>query len=259
MVYDTSTATPVTLAARHLVVPRPDETGTREILDLVLLRNRGDHTRVAPDSLGTTWVGMLPHGSEGLEVGESDVSPDAVVRRRDSLLVSGPIAPGEKQLVLQYHMPAGSREMRLPIQPGARTNVLVEEAGIRVTGPLAVADSQQIQGRSFRRWSGEPTAAGTITIISPQPPGAGQRWLAPLVGLLALGLGAATWWALRRRVPAPVSAGGSRDASSILETLAELDARYAGRDADTPPDEWSAYQERRARLKAELAAALAAR
>lgn len=259
VVYDTSTATPVTLAARHLVVPRPDETGTREILDLVILRNPGDRTRVAPDSLGTTWVGMLPHGSEGLEVGESDVSPDAVVRRGDSLLVSGPIAPGEKQLVLQYHMPAGSREMRLPIQPGARTNVLVEEAGTRVTGPLAVADSQQIQGRSFRRWSGEPSAAGTITIMPPQPPGAGQRWLAPLVGLLALGLGAATWWALRRRVPAPVSAGGSRDASSILETLAELDARYAGRDADTPPDEWSAYQERRAKLKAELAAALAAR
>jgi hypothetical protein len=48
-------------------------------------------------------------------------------------------------------------------------------------------------------------------------------------------------------------------AAAILETLAELDARYAGRDADTPPDEWSAYQERRARLKAELAAALAAR
>ena len=192
-------------------------------------------------------------------MGESDVSPDAVVRRGDSLLVSGPIAPGEKQHVLQYHMPARSRELRLPIQPGARTNVLVEEVGTRVTGPVAIADSQEIQGRSFRRWSGEPAAAGTITITLPQPPGAGQRWLAPLVGLLALGLGAATWWALRRRAPAPVPAGGSPDASSLLDTLAELDARYAGREADTAPDEWSAYQERRARLKAELAAVLADR
>jgi hypothetical protein len=259
VVYDTSARAPVTLAARHLVVPRPDQTGTREILDLVILRNPGDRTRVAPDSLGTTWVGALPHGSEGLEVGESDVSPDAVVRRGDSLLVSGPIAPGEKQLVLQYSMPARSRELRLPIQPGARTNVLVEEAGTRVTGPVAMADSQQIQGRSFRRWSGEPAAAGIITITLPEAPGAGQRWLAPLVGLLALALGAASWWGLRRRAPVPASPGASLDASSLLETLAELDARYAGREAETPAEEWSAYQERRARLKAELAIALAGR
>jgi alanine dehydrogenase len=59
-----------------------------------------------------------------------------------------------------------------------------------------------------------------------------------------------------------VSVGLGADVTVLdtnLQRLAELDARYAGRDADTPPDEWSAYQERRARLKAELAAALAAR
>ncbi|HKU60618.1 MAG TPA: hypothetical protein VJQ44_05320, partial [Gemmatimonadales bacterium] len=192
VVYDTSSRTPVTLAARHLVVPRPDESGTREILDLVILRNAGDRTRVAPDSLGTTWLGTVPSGSEGLDVGESDVSPDAVVRRGDSLLVSGPIAPGEKQLVLQYRMPARERKLELAIPSGARVNVLVEEAGSRVTGPVAVADSQELQGRSFRRWTGVPAAAGRITILLPEPPGAGQRWLAPLVGLLAVGLAGAT-------------------------------------------------------------------
>lgn len=259
LVYDTSSHTPVTLAARHLVVPRPDESGNREILDLVILRNDGERTRVAPDSLGTTWTGTLPRGSEGLDVGESDVSPAAVIRRGDSLLVSGPIAPGEKQLVLQYHMPARSRELRLPIQPGARINVLVEEAGSRVTGPVAMADSQVIQGRSFRRWSGVPSAAGTVTITLPAPPGAGQRWLAPLVAVLGTALAAAAWWALRRRAPARVPAQGGPDPSSLLEALAELDARYADGEAGIPPDEWSAYQERRARLKAQLAAALAGR
>jgi hypothetical protein len=259
VVYDTSSNAPVTLAARHLVVPRPDESGNREILDLVILRNAGDRTRVAPDSLGTSWSGTLPRGSEGLEVGESDVSPEAVVRRGDSLLVSGPIAPGEKQLVLQYHMPAREREMRLPVPPGARINVLVEEAGTRVTGPVAVADSQEIQGRSFHRWSGVPSAAGTVIITLPEPPGAGQRWLAPLVAVLALGLGGAAWWALRRRSSAPALAPGPVNPSQLLEALAELDARYAGREADTPPDEWSAYQERRTSLKAQLAAALAGR
>jgi hypothetical protein len=256
VVYDTSSRTPVTLAARHLVVPRPDESGTREILDLVILRNEGDRTRVAPDSLGTTWVGTLPRGSEGLEVGESDVSPEAVVRRGDSLLVSGPIAPGEKQLVLQYHLPARERELRLQVRPGVRINVLVEEAGTRVTGPVAMADSQQIQGRAFRRWSGVPSDTGIIAVILPQPTGGGQRWLAPLVGILALGLGSAAWWALRRKGPVTAPAHRALEPSPLLEALAELDARYAGREADTPAEEWSAYQERRASLKAQLAVAL---
>jgi hypothetical protein len=259
VVYDTSSTTPVTLAARHLVVPRPGEDGSRELLDLVILSNTGSRTRVAPDSLGTSWAGLLPAGSEGLEVGESDVSPDAVARRGDSLLVSGPIAPGEKQLVLQYHLPPGGRDLRLPVDSGARVNVLVEESGTTVSGPVAMADSQQIQGRSFHRWSGVPRARGFVTITLPGLPGAGQGWLVPLVGLLALALGAATWWALRRPAKAPIAPAPVLDPSSLVEALAELDARYAGREADTPATEWSAYQEQRARLKSELAAALAGR
>jgi hypothetical protein len=259
VVYDTASAAPVTLAARHLVVPRPSEDGSREILDLVILSNTGARTRVAPDSLGTSWAGLLPAGSEGLEVGESDVSPEAVVRRGDSLLVSGPIAPGEKQLVLQYHLPAGGRTLRLPVDSGARINVLVEEPGTTVSGPLAVADSQEIEGRSFHRWSGVPAARGTVTITLPGLPGGGKVWLAPLVGLLALGLGLATWWTLRRPGERAVSVSTTLDPSTLLDALAELDARYAGREAETPAEEWSAYQERRARLKTELAAALAGR
>ena len=67
------------------MVPRPDESGTREILDLVILRNDGDRTRVAPDSLAHHLGRRLPPGSGGMEVGESDVSPDAVVREGDSV------------------------------------------------------------------------------------------------------------------------------------------------------------------------------
>ena len=259
VVYDTSSRAPVSLAARHLVVPRPTEDGSREILDLVILSNSGSRTRVAPDSLGTSWAGLLPAGSEGLEVGESDVSPEAVVRRGDSLLVSGPVAPGEKQLVLQYHLPRGGRELRLPVDSGARVNVLVEETGATVRGPLAVADSQEIQGRSFRRWSGVPAGPGTVSITLPGTPGAGQGWLAPLVGLLALGLGATTWWALRRPRERTASPSMVEDPSVLLEALAELDARYAGREGETSAEEWSAYQDRRARLKSELARALAGR
>jgi hypothetical protein len=49
------------------------------------------------------------------------------------------------------------------------------------------------------------------------------------------------------------------DHAALLDAIARLDARYAGREGDTPAGEWSAYQSRRAALKAELEAALAIR
>ena len=115
VVHDTSSTTPVTVSARHVVVPRPGDDGTREVLDLVLLANAGIRTRVAPDSLGASWSGPLPPASEGLDLGESDVSPDAVTRRGDSVIVSAPISPGEKQLAFQYHLPGGRQTVELPV------------------------------------------------------------------------------------------------------------------------------------------------
>ncbi len=109
VVYDTSTTAPVSVAARHIVVPRPGEDGSRSVLDLIVLRNDGLRARVAPDSLHPSWSGLLPAGSVGLELGESDLSPDAVSRRGDTALVVAPIAPGEKQLALQYLLPRGLR------------------------------------------------------------------------------------------------------------------------------------------------------
>ena len=256
VVYDTSSRAPVRLSGRHLVVARPGEDGARDVLDLLMLGNAGLLARVAPDTQSASWVGPLPPGSEGLDVGEGDVSPDAVRRRGDSLVVSAPIAPGEKQLAVQYRLPAGLRELVLPLgDSGTRVNLLVEESGARVTGPLTPADSQQIQGRSFRRWTGVAAPGATIRVVLPGPPGTPTGWLVALVVLLGAGLAAATW-AMGRR-PHTAAAVPVGDHAALLDAIARLDTRYAGREADTPAEEWSAYQSRRAALKAELEAALA--
>ncbi|HEU5303555.1 MAG TPA: carboxypeptidase-like regulatory domain-containing protein, partial [Gemmatimonadales bacterium] len=84
VVSDTSATAPVTLVARHLVLTRPGPDGSRSVLDLLVLRNEGQRTRVAPDSVHPSWSGPLPSGTLGLELGEGDISPDAVSRRRDS-------------------------------------------------------------------------------------------------------------------------------------------------------------------------------
>jgi hypothetical protein len=256
VVYDTSSSAPVTLESRHLVLTRPGEGGSRSVLDLMVLRNTGRLTRVAPDSLRGSWGTALPRGTIGLQVSESDLSSEAISRTGDSLVVSAALAPGEKQLTVQYQVPGGRNLIELPLRsPGLQLNVLTEEAAVRVVGPgITPADTQVVQGRVFRRWTGTVTSPGVLRLGLPGTERAPEWLLAALVGGLALGLLGAGWYALagkRSRAPAVRSA-------QLLDAIATLDARYFGRQGETPPAEWSFYQAERARLKGELASSLAA-
>jgi hypothetical protein len=256
IVYDTSSSVPIALEARHLVITQPGEDGSRSVLDLLVLRNDGRLTRVAPDSSRPAWSGPLPHGTLGLELGEGDLSPDAISRRNDSLIVTAPLAPGEKQLTVQYLVPSDREVIELPFPDSLSTvNVLVEEKGVRVSGgTMAAADSQMIRGRSFRRWTGTIPAGGALRITVPSTRRTPRWMLAGLVVGVVLALSGAGWYFLSRR-GFEVSAGS---ADELLERLAALDARYLGQEAGTGPAEWSAYQAQRAHLKEQLEASLAA-
>jgi hypothetical protein len=214
---------------------------------------------VAPDSLSASWAGLLPPKSEGLELGESDVSPDAVTRRGDSVIVSAPISPGEKQLAFQYHLPGGRQtiELQMGAEPVA-LNVLLEEPTASASGPgLAAADSQTIEGRSFRRWTGDVPANAVVRITLPGAGGSSTPVMAALIALLALALLLAAWRTLPRRTVVGGPAGRPDHADRLLNEVAALDAHYQGREAELPAEEWARYLERRAALKAEAAAALA--
>jgi hypothetical protein len=256
VVYDTSSSASVSLEARHLVVTRPDQDGSRSVLDLVILENTGRLTRVAPDTVRPSWSVPLPSGTIGLDIGESDISSGAIARRGDSLVVSAAIAPGEKQLTLQYQIPAGQDSISLAVaRSGVTFNVLAEEPGARVIAPgLALADSQLIQGRSFRRWTGKVTGPAVIRVALPRRVPTPHWVLLGLVSGLALGLAAAGWYFMSRRSRQQ----GVAPADSLVAAIAVLDARYLGREQETPDQEWRVYQTERARLKAELEASLAA-
>ena len=253
IVYDTSSSAPVGLEARHLVVTRAGENGTRSALDLIVLQNTGRLTRITSDTLRPSISLPLPAGTSGLQVGESEVSAASVHRRGQSLLITAPIAPGEKQITVQYQVPAGRSTLELPVQSaGQKINILVEEAGARVSGAgIAFADSQVIQGRSFQRWTGVTPAPGVIRISLPGTPRTARWLLAALVFSLGATLLVAAYLvarASRARVPA----------SRLVEAIAGLDARYLGRQEQTSESEWEAYLDQRARLKAELESSLAA-
>ena len=252
VVYDTSSTAPVQLESRHLLLTRPADDGSRTMLDLIMLRNAGRHTRVAADTLRGTLRLPLPRGTVGLQVSESDVSSEALRRSGDELIISAAIAPGEKQLTVQYQVPPRRDMVQLPLNgAGAALNVLAEESGVRVIG-LSPADSQVIQGRSFRRWAGTDSATGMLRLVLPGIAGTPRWVLAVLVGGLALGLAAAGWVALvGRRNQVPPS-------YELIDAMAALDLQYLGRQEEIPEAEWSSYQAERARLKSELQASLAA-
>lgn len=254
-VYDTSSRAPVDIEARHLVVSRPGDDGSRAVLDLFLLRIRGVLARVAPDTLHPSWSAALPAGTVGFDVGESDFSPEAVSRRDDTVVVVAPVAPGEKQLAIQYLIPPGLADVGVPLGAApTRLDVLIEERGIGVRAPgLAYADTQTIEGRLFHRWTGTVPANAVVRLELPRVPRDSRPLLLALVGGLGAILLLVAWRVLRRDrgTAVPVQPG------SLIERIAALDARYQGREAELPPDEWRRYLDDRARLKAELESALA--
>ena len=254
--YDTSSTVRVTVEARHLVVSRPGEDGSRNILDLIVLRNDGQRTRIASDSSQPTWVGQLPPRTMGLELGESDVSPEAVDRQGDSLIVTAALAPGEKQLTLEYLLPAGQQVLELPLKEAVpMLNVLAEETDVVVSGgTLAFADSQTLQGRSFRRWTGTGPAGARVRIVLPGRHRAPEWIVATLVAAVAIALLLAGGRLFTSRAP---KGGASTD--ELLERLARLDARYQGREAEVSADDWRQYQSERSRLKDLLESSLAGR
>ena len=257
VVYDTSSTAPIGVAARHIVVPRAGTDGTRSVLDLIVLENTGRLARVAPDVSRPSWRVVLPAGAGELHVGEGDVSPDAIVRAGDTVNVLAPLAPGQKQISLEYGVTPSRGAIDFAAGPGGGPlNLLVEERDARVSGAgLALADSQVIEGRSFRRFTGTVPPGGVVRLTLGGFVGSNAvRWGLPaLVAVVAVVLAAAAWRLLRRPRPSPPPT-----AERLLDAIAALDARYAGRDAETTAEEWQRYAADRERLKAELERGLAA-
>ncbi|MGB7211570.1 MAG: hypothetical protein WBC97_02985 [Gemmatimonadales bacterium] len=247
---------PVSLEARHLVIEKPDADGARPVTDLLVLQNPGPDTRVAPDTVRASWGVRLPRGVVDPVAGDGDFSPDAVRFRNDSILIFAPISLGEAQMVVRYSLPAAAGVVGLPIEDSVLSfNVLVEEGGARVEGgALAPAAAEQLGGRSFLHWSGF-VPAGAMVTVRLGGGGALPVWLLPgMLALLALALIPLGVRALRGRDLKPVAAPPAT--TGLVDRVARLDVRFGGREAETPPAEWQAYLDERARLVRALDATL---
>ena len=258
LVADTSSGAtaPVTLEARHIVIERPGDDGTRPVTDLLVLQNPGPDTRVAPDTVRASWGVRLPRGVIDPAAGDGDFSPDAVRFRNDSILIFAPISLGQAQMVVRYSLPASSGVVGVPIEDSvASFNVLVEEGGARVSGGhLAPAAPEQLGGRSFLHWSGAMPAGAMVSVRLGGGGALPARLLPTLLGLMALALGAVGLRVLRGREMKGVAS--TPGATALIDQVARLDLRFGGREGETPPAEWQAYLAERSRLIRALDAAL---
>lgn len=266
-VFDTSSTQPVHTEARHIVIARPGDDGTRTVVELLVLNNPGEVTRVARDSLGSTWHALIPEQAVGFSAEDGELSAGAIDRNMDSVLVLAPLAPGERQVTIQYHLPAdaGRLEYRFD-ETDNGVNVLVEEPDATVSGgSLALTDSVSvIQGRPFRHFNGVVDSGDVVVVTVPTPFRLGSGWLAGLIALVGAALLAGLVRVFRR--PGPVADGGGAESvesvDGMLRRLAQLDDELEALPADAAGDsalsaKRTALSAQRSALKAELAALLA--
>jgi hypothetical protein len=263
VVADTSSDAPVVVRQRTLLISGADASGTRTVLDWVVLSNPGEVTRVAPDTIRPAWGTPLSPEAQNVELADNRMSqfaPEALVFRRDSALIFAPLSPGDKELMLQYRIPGTLRRFLVPSDRILDSVfVLLEEPGGRVATPGFVqVDSQMLDGRAFRRWTGTLGQPADIEIALPSARLSQGQLLAALVAGAGVVFALLAWRMTRKGSPAhrsPLTA----HPTALTDTIARLDERFQGREAETAAPEWAWYRAERSRLLSELARALAIR
>jgi hypothetical protein len=226
LTYDTTSTGRLTLDFRNLVVNRGSDDGARRVLELLIVKNAGDRTVVGRDSLQSTWGMPLPKGAIAFQPGPGDFSPEAIQLRNDSVVVFAPISPGDKQIILEYTLPAAEGALKLPLSPASTVNLLIEDRNAKLSGaPLAAADSDRIQGKVYQRFSGTIASAAVLTLDVPNPRAAAKQLVWWLVGALGLTLAVGTALLLKpQAAAAPVRMVGRRQsATDLVDAIARID------------------------------------
>jgi hypothetical protein len=221
VVYDTSsTSPPITLFERHVIVRFGDSDGSRRVVELLVLHNAGDRTRIPPDTGRPVWRLTLP----------------------------------QEALLVGYLVPASVGTLEFPVdQDVGRLHVLLEDSAAVVEAPLEPRGWENLEGAPFRRFTADGvTAGGEVVVRFGRGTGVPESlvlWIVVPVAALALGVGLWRWW---RDMGIDTGTARADEPERLAAEIATLDARAAGRQDEE-------YRVRRAELKARLTEALARR
>jgi hypothetical protein len=270
-VFDT-TSGPVALklGGRHIIIGIPRPTGNRPVGEVYDLQNDSTVTVIAKDSASPVWSVHLPPGASSFQLNTSgDLAEGAIAHVGNIVGLFAPLSPGIRQLGFTYELPQSSFPLSIPIErPTGVLEVLVQEPAAKLSGvQLREMPPVETGGRLFRRFLAQDVAAnGVLTIDFPKLIGPEREKAYFGVGLsFLLIMVAALVFASRRSLPRLALAGFGRakppakasKGDTLVRAIADLDANFE-RDASPTPAARTAYESKRAKLKAELAKVLAA-
>jgi hypothetical protein len=213
--------------------------------DLFLIDNRDTRTLVAQEG-GVVWSYPLPLGASQLEVGDSNLPPDAITFDAGRVRVRAPLPPGDRSFIIRYRLedlastipaPGSTEGFQLLIREPAP---LLEVEGLE---PLGV---ENYQGANYRSFGGAGLIDAAITLVETEPQSEPQlQWLA-LIATMVLVLGGVWAYARPRRRVAGVT-GRSLGREELILEVARIDDTLAGASEPEIPSE---LLERRAALLA---------
>ena len=226
--YDTVSApvegAELTVLVRNVFIER-DEEGLRAT-DLFQIGNDGNRTFV-PRPDGVTWAYPLPSGSSGFLQGQGDLPPEQITFENGQVLVTAPLPPGERLLVLRYRLDELTTTIPMP--------------GVTQRAELLIREPAELEpGSSYRRFLGEDLNSVTAAVMLVEPPGGlPVEWMAVLMAFVLAGVAV---WSLKRSPAVPAAEGaapnqatefaGAADAAEekrrLLLEIARLDEEQAG-------------------------------
>ncbi len=164
VVSDTSATAPVQLVARHLIVSPPSPDGTRDVVDIFVLNNPGQLTRVAADSGGITWRSALPPFAINVRAGNSEFAADAIRFDGGETRLIAAIPPGQRDLEVDYEIPPNTARFEVAVDASAEiSNIISSDQQMRVSGAFTRSDTV-IENKRYARWQGSLTAGSAIAL-----------------------------------------------------------------------------------------------
>jgi len=265
-VFDT-TSHPVSIkvAGRHLIIGTPQAEGRRPVGEVYDLQNDSTVTLIARDSASPVWTAHIPASAVAFQLNSSgEVAPGAITRTGSQVSLFVPISPGLRQVAFTYELPPSAFPLSIPVERATGVfEILIQEPTARVRAPsLREMAPVSTEGRTFRRFLAQDLAENAVVQVDvPRIVGAERQrvYLGVAITMVAAML-MALLFAGRRGVRRPAIAFAPAPESrsqSLVRAIATLDAEF---EEHRPTDEAAiaAYRDRRAALKSELAAVLAA-
>lgn len=235
------------ISARNLFLTKREEGW--DATDFFQLRQEGEGTLYSPEE-GTIWQYPLPEGIQDFEVGQADLSPDAVRFEGGNLTVYSPIPPGERFFLVRYQIP--TEDFSVPM-PGLTEHmeVLVRDPGPRAEfPPLLPSTPVELEpGNIFNRFEGDNLRDSELRArVLPNPFEFRAEWMGLILAAILGGVGVFAYRVRgpRRKEESPKDfPADSR--SDLVRTIAELDEAFQRRE-NPEADVQAEYQARRKRL-----------